>query len=456
LSQSNVRQTGNRGSEDGSGSFQMKPEKIRNDANAGDLSSRTVLLFTMSYPYDSATEITFLSEEIEWFARRCKKVVTVPASLRGKLYLDPPRFENEPGLAEAINGASKALWIVRSLASPAFYAEILSKPRILFSPYSLKRLVAYIGLGRVVRDWTKLYLKQKGLKPDAVLLFTFWLDYVTFGLATMRAKQTGQRLISRAHGVDLYEERFRDSYIPCRRQTLRYIDKLYLASDAARQYLMKNYPAFSAKYGLARIGTPDPGFSCKRSDDGIFRIVSCSTIFALKRLPLLIEGLTRLGNEMTGRKFEWHHFGDGPQRREIEGMVGKLPPNVSCTLHGHVPIKGIMAFYRDTPVDCFITTTSTEGGCPVSIKEAQSCGISAIGTAVGGVPEIVTNDNGVLLSKDPSPAEIADAIRSLATDPAGARAKRTKSRKDWERLSDEKGLCSEFMTEIGSLIGGRQ
>ena len=60
----------------------------------------------------------------------------------------------------------------------------------------------------------------------------------------------------------------------------------------------------------------------------------------------------------------------------------------------------------------FINVSSTEG-IPVSIMEAMSFGIPVIATAVGGTPEIVNNENGYLLSKDPSAKELAEVIQNF-------------------------------------------
>lgn len=46
----------------------------------------------------------------------------------------------------------------------------------------------------------------------------------------------------------------------------------------------------------------------------------------------------------------------------------------------------------------FIHLTETEGGVPVCISEATSFGIAVIGTDVCGVPEIVNNQTGFLIT----------------------------------------------------------
>jgi glycosyltransferase involved in cell wall biosynthesis len=90
-----------------------------------------------------------------------------------------------------------------------------------------------------------------------------------------------------------------------------------------------------------------------------------------------------------------------------------------------------MQYYQDFPVDVFVNVSSTEG-VPVSIQEAISCGIPVIATAVGGNPEIVSEQNGILLSPDPQPDEIAAALLKIWDDPALAGRLRRGSRQVWQ------------------------
>ena len=90
-----------------------------------------------------------------------------------------------------------------------------------------------------------------------------------------------------------------------------------------------------------------------------------------------------------------------------------------------------MNFYRNHPIDVFINTSISEG-IPMSIMEAQSCSIPVIAPSVGGITEIVTNDNGYLLSETPTPKEIAEIFEMILLNPKMNYHKRKKSQKDWE------------------------
>ena len=99
---------------------------------------------------------------------------------------------------------------------------------------------------------------------------------------------------------------------------------------------------------------------------------------------------------------------------------------------GQVSNEEIHKFYRENYVDCFITTSSSEG-LPVSIMEAMSYGIPIIATDVGGIREMI-DGNGELLSANPDQSEVANAIVSMFEKEIPEIATlRSKSRFLWEK-----------------------
>jgi glycosyltransferase involved in cell wall biosynthesis len=129
----------------------------------------------------------------------------------------------------------------------------------------------------------------------------------------------------------------------------------------------------------------------------------------------------------------------------------QLPQNVKYTFLGFVQNGGVISFYQNNQIDVFINISSSEG-TPVSIMEAQSCSIPVIATAVGGNSEIVTNDNGLLLSENPEPREIANAICILLNDRNLIRDKKKKSYENWyNNYNSEKNLQA-FVKELSNIL----
>lgn len=76
--------------------------------------------------------------------------------------------------------------------------------------------------------------------------------------------------------------------------------------------------------------------------------------------------------------------------------------------------------------DVFVLASRREG-LPIGVLEAMAAGVPQVATAVGGTPEAVTPDTGVLVAPG-DPAVLADAVVSLLRDPDRRRAAGAASR----------------------------
>ena len=111
----------------------------------------------------------------------------------------------------------------------------------------------------------------------------------------------------------------------------------------------------------------------------------------MKRLELLIEALGMLAAEHPELHVVWNHLGDGPLRELAEAAAtSALAGRMEFTFRGQLTNSAVLDFYRRNPVDVFANVSASEG-VPVSIMEAQACGIPVVATAVGGTPEIVSD-----------------------------------------------------------------
>jgi glycosyltransferase involved in cell wall biosynthesis len=111
------------------------------------------------------------------------------------------------------------------------------------------------------------------------------------------------------------------------------------------------------------------------------------------------------------------HFGDGPERTRVESEAASLPPDVIWELRGQVDNATVRAYYQTHAVSVFLSLSASEG-VPVSMMEAQSFGIPIVALAVGGVPEIVTTEVGILLEDNAGISDIGAALEA-AIAPAG-------------------------------------
>ena len=182
-------------------------------------------------------------------------------------------------------------------------------------------------------------------------------------------------------------------------------------------------------------------------NDNVFLIVSCSNVIPLKRINLIIETLATI----TKERIHWVHFGDGLDMEKMKLLAKQklTNSNISYEFKGFVDRKTIYMFYNDNNPNLFISTSESEGS-PVSIQEAMAFAIPIIGTDVGGVREAI-DGNGILLSADPTVAEIRNAIL-LIYNAIDYEMMRKKSLDIWKEKFDLSKNMAQFVAEIDGLI----
>lgn len=407
----------------------------------------TLLLFTGSFPYKKAEEDTFLNPELKHLSSIFSRVIIIPADKEGDRAVIPEEMAVEESFAKAVESKTKIRKVGRFLiatSSPLLYREIVRRPSLLRHPRAIRRMISYSATALLSRKWICSFIEKEKLDLRRTVIYTYWFDGITMGIGLAKSRYPDLKVLSRAHGCDVYFERHSPPYIPFRHDAIKTVDYLFFTSKAARSYTLKRFPDFERKYYTAYLGVEDPGFIAKGSGSGCFRVVSCSFLLPVKRLELLIKGLTCLGKTRKDQAFEWNHIGAGPLEDRLKDLAAAiLPRNVKFTFEGYLPIPKILEFYQDNRIDIFINVSSSEG-LPVSIMEAQSCGIPVIATAVGGNPEIVNTENGILISANPSPEEICDAIEALLVDPSARQGKARASRLNWEKRFSAETNYSEF------------
>ncbi len=416
-----------------------------------------LIIYTQTYPSDSSDEQTFIGRELPYLSKHFKKIIIVPQTFSGRQLPIPnnARVENRYAIFCKKQGV---LGIIRkALLSPLFYQELFQHPSILLHIQMFSRLLKFVGDAELTKRWTKNWIEDENIDVNNTLFYSFWFTQTAMGLGLLKQHFPQIKIVSRAHGYDVYEERYHPPYWPCRLQALALLDKLFLASDNARHYMQKMYPRFSSRYEMAHLGVENPGFISKISDDGFFRIISCSSIFPLKRVNLLYEGIALAARLRPQQKIEWLHFGDGKRRKKIQQLITKsFSPNARGNLPGFVSVQEIMQHYKKYPVDVFVNLSTSEGGAPVSIQEAISCGIPIIATKVGGNSEIVSGKNGILLNANPSPEEIANAFFDMIDNSDLTLKKRKGSREVWQEKYDTEKNYNAFARQLKNMVSTQQ
>ena len=407
-------------------------------------SIKSLILFTQSYPYTEAAEHSFLKNEIPLLIPNFEQIILVPKSTKGEKINLPKGIILDETLAIYLNNRRRYKKIFKRMVYYNIIVEIINKPQILFKFKFLYKYLKYLIEMCLVNDW---FNKSKYYKNHNILIYTYWFTSITSNFAL---NDKYHKIITRVHGIDLYEER-NDGYIPMRKGTLAKLDRVYCVSEASKNYLSEKYPEYSSKYRVARLGVKKTSVNVlPRKKDHIFRVVSCSSLIPIKRVDLIIEGIYKFAEENKNIKIIYQHFGDGILREKIKNIIiaNKLS-NLTISLEGYVENERLLEFYANNYVDVFINLSSSEGGCPVTMQEAQCFGIPCIGTNVGGIPEIIKDNTGILLPVDISLTEVSDALKKiLDMDTQTTEKYRKSSHLNWKYHFNSEVNFNKFIREI--------
>jgi glycosyltransferase involved in cell wall biosynthesis len=123
--------------------------------------------------------------------------------------------------------------------------------------------------------------------------------------------------------------------------------------------------------------------------------------------------------------------GDGSQRQEIAQTLRSSGLDARCNFVGiYSTIQERYEFMRD--IDVFVLPSLTEG-TPNVIAEAMAQGKPIVATAVGGIPDMVSEEVGLLVPPN-DPKALGAAMAQLATDAELRKSMGTAARRKYEEL----------------------
>jgi glycosyltransferase involved in cell wall biosynthesis len=370
-------------------------------------SSKTLCLFTIGFPYGKQVE-TFIESELDIMDATFDKVYIFPSIQYDNVSRSiPSNFEIVNLKSDWSRDASKLLYsniflIFRMLFSEFFYTS--NKKAFIKNIRKLKNKVLHRLF--VAQELENFLLEHK---IEDAKFYSYWLNDWTISLGILKKRKKIKSFISRAHGFDIYEERFADKTIPFRYFQLKMVDKVFSVSKRGYTYL-KAKNIFPEKIDYSYLGVSDKGVN-PFDADAVFTLVSCSNLMPLKRVHLIIEILNIIDFPIN-----WVHFGggDGNLLDKFKTLASKLPSNVRYEFKGHVSNLDVLTYYKLNPVNLFVLLSESEG-LPMSLIEACSFGIPLMATDVGGVSEIVNDSTGILVDANVDIIKVASLINEFRT-----------------------------------------
>jgi glycosyltransferase involved in cell wall biosynthesis len=203
--------------------------------------------------------------------------------------------------------------------------------------------------------------------------------------------------------------------MPLKRHFVSDIDRLFVLSEEAKEYVSRVYGFQEQIIYISPLGVNVPIEFSRSSESNNFNVVSVSFCLPVKRIDKIIKSIAIFASKSPSVHVNWTHIGDGPLIDELmllaKRELGKFN-NVDYEFLGNFKNQEVLDFILNNPIDCFLNSSESEG-IPVSIMEAMAAGIPAIAPNVGGIAELVSKENGYIMSSEANLDEIARGLELI-------------------------------------------
>jgi glycosyltransferase involved in cell wall biosynthesis len=227
-----------------------------------------------------------------------------------------------------------------------------------------------------------------------------------------------------AHAKDIYESS--PDLLIRKIQRARFVTT---CSDASRRYmldLLKDVPdatQLQSKIHLVYHGvdtqrfSPSPTQCYQPASDEPLLILSIGRFVEKKGYQYLITACETLVERNI--PFRCAIYGSGPLKHDLHQQIARLDLEEYVQLHGERTQEDLPDIYRKATLfvlPCCVASDGDRDGIPNVLLEAMATGLPVVSTDVGGVPELVENDQSGLLVPEKDPLVLANALERLLGD----------------------------------------
>lgn len=350
----------------------------------------TLIYITSTFPFGGITEQSFIMPELEPLAQAFDRIILVPEHLNAQAPMCPL-----PGGVETDTRFAKANGQPASLASqlkdaihPRFAAALIHGGANMLHYSRFRSLLSFFSSARRFADFI-----QRNYPPESgkYTFYTFWCHYCTTAFALI-PNAWKAKIVSRAHGYDIFDHRvtYRSHYL--RRQTFKRLTALYPQSSDGAGYIISQYPFIADKTSVQFLGnTRIYRATNPPADSDEITFCTVARFHPVKRLPQTAALLSRLAAAHPEHRFRWILIGDGSDRPAIEQEREQAPSNLTVELRGQMDNADIQHLYATRHIDFFLLLSSSEG-TPIALCEALAYGIPIVASHVGGMPILLGSE----------------------------------------------------------------
>ncbi len=229
----------------------------------------------------------------------------------------------------------------------------------------------------------------------------------------------------------------------------------FTVSEFNRRHILANYPEVMPgkvrvqRMGVATfIGNGEPLKAVKPSSPMV--MLSVGRLHAVKDHAFLIRACRQL--KARGSHFACLVAGEGPERKNLEALIGELGLSYQVTLLGHVSRARLENYYA---VSDLVVLTSRSEGIPLTLMEAMAHGRTVLAPAITGIPELVVDGATGFLYQPGSIEDFVAKVQAIGEGCPALTTIRARARQHVLEHFDQAKNLAEFAKVFPALVAER-
>lgn len=294
------------------------------------------------------------------------------------------------------------------------------------------------------------------------IIHVHWpVPHILFGWLARRTSGRQTRLVTSWYGVEL---RWVQSSLPWLRGFVRWALHTSDAVVAISSYTAREIARFSKvpiRVIPYTLGFPETQAVRRSAGDGSFRILFVGRLVERKGVTHLVEAVHRLPADL---RTLLTIVGEGPERASLEAQVHAGGLDGRVDFRGRVDDSALQAAFAASDVLVLPSIVDARGdteGLGVVLLEAMSCGVPVMGSNIGGITDIIEDEESGLLVPPADPDQLARALERLARDSGlaarlgAAGERRVRAAFGWPEIMRKWEECYGALSERENRTGTR-
>lgn len=361
------------------------------------MKENNLLIITSTFPFESHHEGSFIKEQIRYLRKEFSKVyVIAPLAYFPKILLNSKRFQHYSGYS--VYPTNYSFDNVK-----IFFPRYL--PLSIFKDFftNIRTTLSFLAVERTI--------KKEKLTFDIIHAHFIWPS----GYVGARLKGKYHKpLIITAHGGDIYYQPFKNSkWLRSTQHILKHSDKIITTSMRNYKIITEELSISSDKVKVVRNGFDEKSFCPMEKNmvrdrlllpKSVKIILSVGYVVKIKGHRYLIEAMNKI---VSNRTDVLCVIVGKSSKLKLQTLVEKLYLTNYVRIVEAKPHEELPLWMN--ACDVFVLPSLDEG-FPTVIPEALGCSKPVVATSVGGVPEIIQDENIGLLVKKQNSESLSNGI----------------------------------------------